>query len=48
MGRVDNDYDNYALTHPESEAAAVSSDSKLAITFALIPRYAGSAPRSRG
>ena len=47
MGRVDNDYDNYALPHPDSEAVAVSSDSEPVIMFAVGPRYAGSPPRLR-
>ena len=47
-GRVEDDYDNYAPPHPESEAAIASSDSKLVISFVFGLRYAGSPLRSRG
>ena len=39
-----DDYEDYALPHPESEAAAASSDSEPEIPFAFRPRYAGSPP----
>ena len=47
-GRGDNDYNDYAPPHPESEAAAASYDSYLAIPFASGSRYAGSPPIPRG
>ena len=48
MVRGDNDYNDYAPPHPESEAAAVLSDSKPEIPFVFGPRYAGLPPISRG
>ena len=46
--RGDDEYDDYAPHHPESETAAASFDSKLAIRFAFGPRYAELPPRSTG
>ena len=47
-GRDEDDYDNYALPYPESEAEAASSNSKLEIPFVFGPSYSGLPPRSRG
>ena len=47
-GRGNNDYDEYALPHPDSEAVAASSDLEPEIPFVFGPRYAGSLLRLRG
>ena len=47
-GRGGDEYNDYALTHPESEAAAASSHSETSIPFKFGPRYAGSPPILRG
>ena len=48
MFRGDNDYDNYAPPHPDSEAAVASFYSLTVISFAFRSRYAGSPPILRG
>ena len=47
-GRVGDEYEDYAPTHPLSETAATSSDLEPEIPFVFGPRYAGLSPRSRG
>ena len=42
MGRGGNDYNHYAPTHPESEAATALSNLVPAIPFVFGTRYAGS------
>ena len=46
-GRGDDDYDEYDLTQPYSEAPAASSDLEPEIPFVFGTRYAGSPPRLR-
>ena len=48
MVRGNNDYGDYASSHPESEAAAALSDLEPEIPFTFGPRYAGTPPISRG
>ena len=48
MVRGDDDYNEYAPPHPESEASAVWYNSGTEIPFAFGPRYAGSPPILKG
>ena len=46
--RFDDDYEDYAPPHPDSDAVATASDLELVILFAFGPRYVRSPPISRG
>ena len=48
MGRGNDDYDEYAPPHPDSEAVAASSDLEPVILFAFRPRYSFLPLISRG
>ena len=48
MGRGDDDYDDYAPPHLDSEEVAASSDLEPAIPFMFRPRYVYAPPTLRG